>query len=59
MKTKMIPKPRWEDFIDDDDPRGPSTTEMNFYHEAISKWERGKEWRVKPSKKKSSKKIRE
>lgn len=43
-KQKTIPKPEWSDFVDDDDPRGPSTSEVNAYNRALRLYEDGKPW---------------
>jgi hypothetical protein len=43
-KSNPVPqnlsKPRLEDFYDDNDPRGCSTSELNAYEKALERWEK-------------------
>lgn len=61
MRSKPSdPEPKFEDFYDTEDPRGPSTSEFNEWHAALERWKKTGIWKEtkKPSDGRRTTKIR-
>jgi hypothetical protein len=59
-KKPLDPEPRFEDFYDTEDPRGPSTSEHTAWRAALARWQKTGIWKEtkKPSDGRRTTKIR-